>query len=467
MAETKFDVIVVGGGPGGYVTAIRATQLGLAAALVEREHLGGICLNWGCIPTKALLRTAEVFGLMTHANDFGLTVGEIGFDLDTVVKRSRKVAGRLNQGVGHLLKKNNVAVFDGHGRLDGPGKVKVEKDGAAVAELSAPNVILATGGRARALPGLEPDGRLVWTYKEAMVPEIMPNSLLVIGSGAIGIEFASFYRTLGAEVTVVEVLPRVLPVEDEEISALARKAFEKQGMVIHTDAKVTKLAPAADSVTATIEAADGTTTEDTVDRVILAVGITGNVEDIGIEGTAVAVDRGHIVTDQWMATGEKGVYAIGDVAGPPCLAHKASHEGVICVERLAGQDGVHPLDTRLIPGCTYCQPQIASVGLTESAAGEAGRKVRVGRFPFLANGKAIALGEPEGLVKTIFDAETGELLGAHMIGAEVTELIQGYAVAMILETTEAELMRAVFPHPTLSEMMHESVLDAYGRAIHF
>ncbi len=467
MAETNFDVIVVGGGPGGYVTAIRAAQLGLAAALVEREHLGGICLNWGCIPTKALLRTAEVFGLMTHAGDFGLTVGEIGFDLDKVVKRSRKVAGRLNQGVGHLLKKNKVAVFDGHGRLDGPGKVKVEKDGAAVAELSAPNVILATGARARALPGLEPDGRLVWTYKEAMVPEIMPNSLLVIGSGAIGIEFASFYRTLGAEVTVVEVLPRVLPVEDEEISALARKAFEKQGMVIHTDAKVTKLAPAADSVTATIEAADGTATEVTVDRVILAVGITGNVEDIGIEGTAVAVDRGHIVTDQWMATGEAGVYAIGDVAGPPWLAHKASHEGVICVERIAGQDGVHPLDTRLIPGCTYCQPQIASVGLTEAAAGEAGRKVRVGRFPFLANGKAIALGEPEGLVKTIFDAETGELLGAHMIGAEVTELIQGYAVAMTLETTEAELMRAVFPHPTLSEMMHESVLDAYGRAIHF
>ena len=391
-------------------------------------------------------------------------------DLKKVVRRSRKVAARLNGGVKHLLKKNKVTVFDGHGRLDGMKgalrKVQVEKDGKAVAELAAKHVILATGARARQLPGLEADGKRVWTYKEAMVPEVMPKSLLVIGSGAIGIEFASFYRTLGVEVTVVEVLPRVLPVEDAEISAFAHKAFEKQGMTLLTGATVKSLIKGKDQVTATIEK-DGKSSELTVERVISAVGIVGNVEDIGLEGTQVKVEKTHVVADPWMATGEPGVFAIGDLTGPPWLAHKASHEGVICVEKLAGVAGAHPLDTRRIPGCTYCQPQIASIGLTEAAAQEAGRKVKVGRFPFMANGKAIALGEEQGLVKTIFDAATGELLGAHMVGAEVTELIQGYAVAMQLETTEADLMHSVFPHPTLSEMMHESVLDAYGRAIHF
>ena len=470
MAETEFDLIVLGGGPGGYVAAIRAAQLGGKVALVEREHLGGICLNWGCIPTKALLRTAEIFHYLQHAGDYGLTVKEVGIDLKKLVRRSRKVAARLNGGVKHLLKKNQVAVFDGHGRLDGTRgalrRLQVENHGTAVAELAAKHVILATGARARQLPGLEADGKLVWTYKEAMVPEALPKSLLVIGSGAIGIEFASFYRTLGVEVTVVEVLPRVLPVEDAEISALAHKAFEKQGMTLLTGATVKSLEKGKDRVTATIET-DGTTRELTVERVISAVGIVGNVEDIGLEGTQVEVEKSHVVADAWMATGEPGVFAIGDLTGPPWLAHKASHEGVICVEKLAGVAGLRPLDTRRIPGCTYCQPQIASIGLTEAAAEEAGRKVKLGRFPFMANGKAIALGEEQGLVKTIFDAATGELLGAHMIGAEVTELIQGFAVAMQLETTEADLMHTVFPHPTLSEMMHESVLDAYGRAIHF
>ncbi len=470
MAETSFDLVVVGGGPGGYVAAIRAAQLGLKVALVEREHLGGICLNWGCIPTKALLRTSEIYHYLQHAADYGLRVKDPAFDLEAVVQRSRKAARRLNAGVKHLLKKNKVTVFDGHGRLDGTRgemrKVRVEKDGEAVAELSARYVILATGARARQLPGLETDGKLVWTYKEAMVPESLPKSLLVVGSGAIGIEFASFYRTLGAEVTVVEMLPRILPVEDEEISAFAHKAFEKQGMRILTGATVTGLEKGRDSVSARIEA-DGQVSELSVERVISAVGIVGNVEDIGLEGTQVRVEKSHVLTDEWMATGEPGVYAIGDLAGPPWLAHKASHEGVICVEKIAGAGRVRPLDVRRVPGCTYCHPQIASIGLTEAAAKEAGRKVKVGRFPFIGNGKAIALGEEEGLVKTVFDAETGELLGAHMIGAEVTELIQGYAVAMQLETTEAELMHTVFPHPTLSEMMHESVLDAYGRAIHF
>jgi dihydrolipoamide dehydrogenase len=470
MAETEFDLIVLGGGPGGYVAAIRAAQLGGKVALVEREHLGGICLNWGCIPTKALLRTAEIYHYLQHAGDYGLTVTGAGIDLKKVVQRSRKVAARLNGGVKHLLKKNKVTVFDGWGRLDGTTggkrKLHVEKDGKGIAELTAPNVILATGARARQLPGLEADGKLVWTYKEAMVPEALPKSLLVIGSGAIGIEFASFYRTLGVEVTVVEVLPRILPVEDAEISAFAHKAFEKQGMTLLTGAAVKSLDKGDDQVTATIET-DGKTRELTVERVISAVGIVGNVEDIGLDGTRVRVEKTHVVADQWMATGEPGVFAIGDLTGPPWLAHKASHEGVICVEKLAGIAGLHPLDTRRIPGCTYCQPQVASIGLTEAAAEEAGRKVKVGRFPFMANGKAIALGEEQGLVKTIFDAATGELLGAHMIGAEVTELIQGFAVAMQLETTEADLMHTVFPHPTLSEMMHESVLDAYGRAIHF
>ena len=466
MADTSFDVIVVGGGPGGYVAAIRAAQLKLKTALIERAHLGGICLNWGCIPTKALLRTAEIYHYLSHPDDYGLSAKAVTFDIGKVVKRSRAVAARLSGGVGHLLKKNKVTVFDGHGRLDGKGKVRVEEDGKAVAELSGKHIILATGARARSLKGLEPDGKLIWTYMEAMVPEVMPKSLLVIGSGAIGIEFASFYRTLGAKVTVVEILPRILPVEDEEISAQARTAFEKQGMTIHTGTTVAGLKKGAKGVTATIEA-EGKKSELSVERVILAVGIVGNVEDIGLEGTKVKVDGGHIVADAWCETGEPGIYAIGDVTGPPWLAHKASHEGVICVERIAGLKGVHPLDVSRVPGCTYCHPQVASVGLTEKAAAEAGHQVRVGRFPFIANGKAIALGEPEGMIKVVFDAQTGQLLGAHMIGAEVTELIQGYGVAMTLETTEADLMHTIFPHPTLSEMMHEAVLDAYGRAIHF
>ncbi len=464
--ETNFDVIVVGGGPGGYVTAIRAAQLGMKAACVEREHLGGICLNWGCIPTKALLRTSEVYHLMERADEFGLKVEGVSFDMEKIVKRSRRVARRLSGGVAHLLKKNEVAVFDGHGKLAGKGKLEVSAGGKVIAGLTAKHIILATGARARTLPGLEPDGELIWTYKEAMVPEAMPKSLLVVGSGAIGIEFASFYRTLGAEVSVVEVLPRILPVEDEEISDFAEKAFKAQGMNIMTSATVKGLKKGKDNVTATIEA-DGKSRDITFDRVILAVGIVGNVEDIGLEGTKVKVEKSHIAVDEWSATDEPGIYAIGDVTGPPWLAHKASHEGIICVEKIAGANDVHPLDTSRIPGCTYCTPQVASVGLTEAAAREQGREVKVGKFPFQGNGKAIALGEPDGLVKTVFDAGTGELLGAHMVGAEVTELIQGYGIAKTLETTEAELMHSVFPHPTLSEMMHEAVLDAYGRVIHF
>ena len=464
MADTNFDLIVLGGGPGGYVAAIRASQLKMKVALVEREHLGGICLNWGCIPTKALLRTAEVYHLMQHAGDFGLSAKDISFDIKKVIERSRKVSKQLNSGVGYLMKKHKVQVFDGHGRLNGAGKLTVEADGKKT-DLTAKHIILASGARARTMEGLEPDGKLVWTYKEAMVPEAFPKRLLVIGSGAIGIEFASFYRTLGAEVTVVEIMDRVLPVEDAEISGMAQKAFEKQGMKIMTGAKVTRLDKGSDTVKVSVEA--GKKTEEIeVDRVILAIGITGNVEDIGIDGTKVKVEKGHVVVNEWLETGEKGVYAIGDLVGAPWLAHKAMHEGVICVEKIAGETGVHPLDTSMIPGCTYCHPQVASVGMTEAAAKEAGRKVKVGRFPFQGNGKAIALGEQEGLIKTIFDAETGELLGAHMIGAEVTELIQGYGIARTLETTEAELMHTVFPHPTLSEMMHESVLDAYGGALH-
>ncbi|HWT98211.1 MAG TPA: dihydrolipoyl dehydrogenase [Terriglobales bacterium] len=466
MSDTSFDLIVVGGGPGGYVAAIRAAQLGLKTALVEREHLGGICLNWGCIPTKALLRTAEVANLIRHAGDFGLSVTGFGVDLPKIVERSRKVAAQLSGGVKHLLKKNKVTVFDGQGKLAGNGKLVVEKDGKKVADLTGKHIILATGARARALPGLEPDGKLVWTYKEAMVPTDMPKSLLVVGSGAIGIEFASFYRSLGVEVTVVEVVDRVLPVEDAEISAFAHKSFEKQGMKIITGASVKALKKSATNVTATIESG-GKSQEITVDRVILAVGIVGNVENIGLEGTKVKVEKTHVVIDEYCRTGEPGVYAIGDLAGPPWLAHKASHEGVICVEKIAGVKDVHPLNVTNIPGCTYCTPQIASVGLTEAAAKAKGHDVKVGRFPFIGNGKAIALGEPEGLVKTVFDAKTGELLGAHMVGAEVTELIQGYTIAKTMETTEAELMHTVFPHPTLSEMMHESVLAAYGRAIHY
>ena len=467
MADTHFDLIVVGGGPGGYVTAIRGAQIGGNVALVEEKHLGGICLNWGCIPTKALLRTSEVYHNMLHAADFGLSAENVAFDLAAVVKRSRNVSKRLNAGVGHLLKKNKVTVFDGRGRLNGPGKVEVTADGKAVASLTATNVILATGARARTLPGLEPDGKYVWTYMEALVPDIMPKSLLVIGSGAIGIEFASFFHTLGSEVTVVEVLPQILPVEDAEIAALARKRFEKLGMKILSSAKVTGLKPGKDSITATIETEKGETSELTVERVISAVGVVGNIEDLGLETTKVKAERGVILADEYSRTDEPGVYAIGDVAGPPMLAHKAEHEGVICVEKITGIAGVHPIDKLKIPGCTYCHPQIASVGLTEGKAIEAGHEVKVGRFPFMGNGKAIALGEPDGLVKTVFDAKTGQLLGAHMVGAEVTELIQGFVIAMNLETTEEDLMHTVFPHPTLSEMMHESVLDAYGRAIHF
>ena len=465
MVAQNFDLVILGGGPGGYVAAIRAAQLKLSVAVVEREHLGGICLNWGCIPTKALLRAAELLANIQHAGQFGITVGPVGFDIEKIVRHSRQVSGQLTRGVGFLLKKHKVAVFDGQGRLDGPRAVVVEKDGKIVATLAAKNVILATGARARSLPGLEPDGERVWTYKEAMVPTAMPKSLLVVGSGAIGIEFASFYRALGAEVTVVEVLPRILPIEDEDISAFAQKQFIKRGIKIMTGATVKSLVKRADGVTARIEGA-GQASEISVERAIMAVGITGNVENIGLESTKAKAERGHVAVNEWAETAEPGLYAIGDLAGPPWLAHKASHEGVIAVERIAGVKGLHPLDARRIPGCTFCQPQIASVGLTEVAAKAQGREVRVGRFPFIGNGKAIALGEAEGLVKTIFDARTGELLGAHMAGAEVTELIQGYAIAMALESTEAELMHAVFPHPTLSETMHESVLDAYGRALH-
>ncbi len=466
MADQAFDIIVVGGGPGGYVAAIRAAQLGMKAAVVEREHLGGICLNWGCIPTKALLRTSEINHLLHNLGEFGLSADNPTFDLDKVVKRSRAVAKQLSGGVAHLLRKNKVTVIDGTGKLAGKGRLAVEKDGKPVGTLTAPHIILATGARARSLPGIEADGKLIWTYKEAMVPPSMPKSLLVIGSGAIGIEFASFFLNMGAAVTVVEVMDRVLPVEDAEISALARKAFEKQGMKILTSATVKGVKKGADSVTVTVEAG-GKSQEITVDRVISAVGIVGNVEKIGLEGTGVKVDRTHVLTDGYGRTGEPGVYAIGDLTGPPWLAHKASHEGVICVEKIAGVADVHPMDVLNIPGCTYCRPQVASVGMTEARAKEAGHEVKIGRFPFIGNGKAIAMGEPEGLIKTVFDAKTGELLGAHMIGAEVTEMIQGYVIARTLEATEAELMHTVFPHPTISEAMHESVLDAYGRAIHF
>ncbi|WP_323769974.1 dihydrolipoyl dehydrogenase [Antarctobacter sp.] len=464
MSAKRFDMVVIGAGPGGYVAAIRGAQLGLRVAVVEREHMGGICLNWGCIPTKAMLRSAEVFHLMQRAKDFGLTAEGLGYDLDAVVKRSRGVAKQLNSGVGHLLKKNKVTAIMGTARLDGPGRVHVTTDkGTQV--LEAANVVLATGARARELPGLEADGDRVWTYKHALVPKRMPSKLLVIGSGAIGIEFASFYATLGAKVTVVEVMDRILPVEDEEIAAFAKKQFVKQGMSILEGAKVTQLERGRDAVVAHVDK-NGDKSKITVDTVISAVGIVGNVEGLGLEDMGVRVDRSHVVTDPMCRTGVEGIYAIGDIAGAPWLAHKASHEGVMVAELIAGGHP-HAVDPDSIAGCTYCQPQIASVGLTEAQAKAQGFDVKVGRFPFIGNGKAIALGEPEGMVKTVFDAATGALLGAHMVGAEVTELIQGYVVGRQLETTEADLMQTVFPHPTLSEMMHESVLDAWGRAIHF
>lgn len=465
MAAKSFDVVVIGAGPGGYVAAIRAAQLGLSTAIIERESLGGICLNWGCIPTKAMLRSSEVFHLMHRAKEFGLSASGIGYDLNAVVDRSRKVAAQLSGGVSHLLKKNKVTVVMGTATIPAPGRVSVETD-KGKEELQARSIILATGARARELPGLEADGDLVWTYKHALKPPRMPKKLLVIGSGAIGIEFASFYNTLGADTTVVEVMDRVLPVEDAEISGFAKKAFEKQGMKIKAKATVKKLDRAKGKVTAHIELNGKVETEE-FDTVISAVGIVGNVEGLGLEKLGVKIDRTHVVTDAYCRTGVEGLYAIGDIAGAPWLAHKASHEGVMVAELIAGKNDVHPVEPDAIAGCTYCHPQVASVGLTEAQAKEKGHEVKVGRFPFIGNGKAIALGEPEGMIKTVFDAKTGELLGAHMVGAEVTELIQGYVVGRALETTEEDLMNTVFPHPTLSEMMHESVLDAYGRAIHF
>ena len=465
MTDT-FDLIVIGGGPGGYVAAIRAAQLDLKAAVVEREHLGGICLNWGCIPTKALLRTSEIKHYLDHASEYGLKADNVSFDLAAIVKRSRGVAGQLNAGVTHLLKKHKVKVYDGEATLPARGKVAVSKGGKTVADLAAKNIIIATGARARELPHLKADGRLVWTYKHAMVPDLVPGKLLVIGSGAIGVEFASFFSDMGAKATIVEMVDRILPVEDKDISDFMAKALKKQGMDLRTGSAVSKLELKKDSIVATIET-NGKASAEEFDRVILAIGIVGNSEGLGLEKLGVKLDRSHIVTDAFGRTGVDGIWAIGDVTGAPWLAHKASHEGVIAVETIAGVKGVHPLDKSNIPGCTYCRPQVASVGMTEAAAKAAGHQVKVGKFPFVGNGKAIALGEPDGLVKTVFDAKTGELLGAHMVGAEVTELIQGYGIARTLESTEAELMHTVFPHPTLSEMMHESVLDAYGRAIHY
>jgi len=470
MADDQFDILIIGAGPGGYVTAIRAAQLGYKVACVERDFLGGICSNWGCIPTKALLRSAEIYHYMQHAKDYGLSAENVSFDPAAVIKRSRGVAGRMNSGVGYLFKKNKVNLIWGEANIDAPGKVTVKasktpapKDALGPGTYQAKHIIVATGARPRVLPGLEPDQKLVWTYFEAMNPDKMPKSLLVIGSGAIGIEFASFYRTMGAEVTVVEVLPQILPVEDAEIAAFARKQFEKQGIKIHANAKVSKLDKKADSVTATIEA-DGKTQQITVDRVIAAVGVVGNVENLGLEKLGVKIERGTIKVDEYSKTSVPGIYAIGDVAGPPMLAHKAEHEGVVCVEAIKGLHP-HPMNKAMIPGCTYCFPQVASVGLTEQAAKDKKLDIRVGRFPFVGNGKAIALGEDQGLVKVIFDKKTGQLLGAHLVGAEVTELIQGFVVAMNLETTEEELMHSIFPHPTLSETMKEAVLDAYGRVL--
>jgi dihydrolipoamide dehydrogenase len=480
MADQSYDVIVIGGGPGGYVAALRAAQLGLRTAVVEREHLGGICLNWGCIPTKALLRSAEIFHYAQHAKDYGLVIeGKLSFDPAAVVKRSRGVSAQLNGGVGFLLKKNKVDVIWGEARISKVGEVTVtpSKKPPMLPQNPVPknvlppniyhaaHIIVATGARPRVLPGIEPDGKLIWTYFEAMVPDAFPKSLIVMGSGAIGIEFASFYKTMGTDVTIVEVLPQILPVEDEEIASLARKRFVKDGIKILTSTKVTKVEKKANSIVATLVDEKGASQVVEAERMISAVGVVGNIENLGLEALRVAIDRGIIVTDGFGRTNVAGIYAIGDVAGPPMLAHKAEHEGVVCIEAIKGLP-VHAIDKAMIPGCTYCQPQVASVGLTEAKAKQAGFDVKVGRFPFIGNGKAIALGEPDGLVKTIFDAKTGKLLGAHMVGAEVTELIQGFVIAMNCETTEEELIQAVFPHPTLSEMMHESVLDAYGRALH-
>ena len=463
MAD-NYDLVVVGSGPGGYVAAIRAAQLKMKVAIVEREHLGGICLNWGCIPAKALLRSSEIFHILNTLDHYGLSAEKVNFDIAKIVKRSRGVAAQLSGGVKFLMKKNGITVIDGAGKLAGPGKVAVEKDGKKVADLTAKNIILATGARARVLPGMEPDGKFIWTYKEALVADTVPKRLIVIGSGAIGVEFASFFRDLGSEVTVLEALDRIVPVEDAEVSAFVKKSFEKQGMKVLVGASVKGVKKGASSVTATVEIG-GKTQEIEADRLILAVGIVGNVEDIGLEGTKVKVEKTHVVVDGYGRTGEPNVYAIGDLAGPPWLAHKASHEAITCVEFIAGLDP-HAFEATNIPGCTYCRPQIASVGLTEARAKELGHEVKVGRFPFIGNGKAIALGDTEGFTKTVFDAKTGELLGAHMVGPEVTEMIQGYTIARTLETTEADLMHTVFPHPTVSETMHESVLDAFGRVIH-
>ena len=466
MADVNsFDVIVVGGGPGGYVCAIRCAQLGLKTAVVERDRMGGICLNWGCIPTKALLRSSEIWHLMHRLNEFGFSADNFKFDVTKIVARSRAVSKQLSDGVSFLMKKHKVTVIPGEAKLAGKGKLSVTKDGKT-ADYTAKNIVLATGARARTLPGLEPDGKLVWTYREAMVPTEFPKSLLVVGSGAIGIEFASFYKTLGAEVTVVEVLDRVMPVEDEEISTMAAKAFTKQGMKLKLGTTVTELKRGDNNVTCTLKAKDGKTEQVTVERVILAMGIVGNVENIGLEAAGIKVEKTHIVAGKYGETGVDGVWAIGDLVGGPWLAHKAMHEGVIVAEKIAGVKGVHPLNTSNVAGCTYCWPQVASVGLTEAKAKETGRKIKVGKFPFIGNGKAIALGEADGLIKTVFDATTGELLGAHMIGAEVTELIQGYVIAKTGELTDQELAHTIFPHPTLSEMMHEAVLAADGAALH-
>jgi dihydrolipoamide dehydrogenase len=464
MPET-YDLIVLGSGPGGYVAAIRAAQLELKTAIVERETLGGICLNWGCIPTKALLRSAEIYHYMQHAEAYGLTATGISADIDAVVKRSRGVAKQLNQGVTHLMKKNKITVHMGDGKITAPGKLTVTKDGKTE-ELTAKNIIIATGARARDLPFAPADGKRIWTYRHAMVPPQMPTKLLVIGSGAIGIEFASFYNDMGAEVTVVEMLDRIVPVEDADVSTFLEKSLTKQGMTIMTGAGVESLKATATGVSAAIKGKDGKVVASEFSHCIVAIGIVPNTENIGLEDLGIKTTKGHIDTDPMCRTNVPGIWAIGDVTAPPWLAHKASHEGVIAVEAIAGGHP-HAMDPLNIPGCTYCHPQVASVGLTEAKAKDAGYEVKVGNFPFIGNGKAIALGEAEGFIKTVFDAKTGELLGAHMVGAEVTELIQGYTVGKTAELVEADFMQTVFPHPTLSEMMHESVLGAYGRALHF